>query len=408
MRLVNTRTLELEEFFDTSTPDYAILSHTWEKEEIVFSDMTDLGKARAKKGFAKLEGACHLAASQKYEYIWIDTCCIDKSSSAELSEAINSMYIWYEYSEVCYAYLSDVENPTQIGDSRWFTRGWTLQELIAPRYVEFYAADWDYLGNKRDPGLISTISRASLVAERVLAHETHPLEVSVAKRMYWASSRTTTRREDEAYCMMGLFGVNMPLLYGEGDKAFLRLQQEITKVTHDQSILAWYCAPSETSMLVDYPSCSLRGCFASSPSCFALSENITTSVLSWDGGGGLGPIDITRLMTQFSAVLKPGASDEALVDYEVILQCEIGPVPGTFATLLLRRDFENPEFYDRTLYPGVVSKISLYTFQSHLAQAMLNTKTISRLGLGIGRLPRAPADGSSPLMATVKGLLGKY
>jgi hypothetical protein len=406
MRLVNTRTLELEEFFDTSTPNYAILSHTWEKEEVIFSDMTDLGKARWKYGFAKLEGACHLAATQGYDYIWIDTCCIDKSSSAELSEAINSMYIWYACSAVCYAYLSDVDNRTQIGDSRWFTRGWTLQELIAPRFVEFYAADWAYLGN--NPSLISTISRASRVDERVLARQVDPLEVSVAKRMYWASGRTTTRLEDEAYCMMGLFGVNMPLLYGEGDKAFLRLQQEITKVTHDQSILAWYCAPSESDMLMHYPSSSLLGFFAPSPSCFALSGNITTSVLSWDGGGGLGPIDITRVMTQFSAVLKPGASDKPLVDYEVILQCEIGPVPGTFATLLLRRDFENPEFYDRTLYPGIVSKTSLYTFQSHLAQAKLNTKTISRLGLEIARSPCAPADGTSPLMATVKGRLRKY
>lgn len=141
MRLINTRTLQLEEFFDTFPPGYAILSHTWEKEEVLFSDMTDLGKARAKKDFAKLEGACHLAAKQKYEYIWIDTCCIDKSSSAELSEAINSMYWWYGQAVVCYAYLSDMESLSQIGDSRWFTRSWTLQELIVPSRVEFYAAD---------------------------------------------------------------------------------------------------------------------------------------------------------------------------------------------------------------------------------------------------------------------------
>jgi hypothetical protein len=137
MRLVNTHSLQLEEFiFDgRGRPTYAILSHTWGKEEVIFFDMADLDKARAKAGFAKVEGACSLAASQGYDYIWIDTCCIDKSSSAELSEAINSMYRWYQWAKVCYAYLVDVQNPNQLEESKWFTRGWTLQELIAPSRV---------------------------------------------------------------------------------------------------------------------------------------------------------------------------------------------------------------------------------------------------------------------------------
>jgi hypothetical protein len=240
MRLLHTRSFELEQFVGATKPRYAILSHTWEKEEVIFPDMADLDKARAKTGFAKLQGASALAASQGYDYIWIDTCCIDKSSSAELSEAINSMYPWYRESGVCYAYLCDVDNATKIEQSRWFTRGWTLQELIAPMRVEFYTAEWVYMGEKRDSELLPAISRASLVDEHLLSSGANPRGVSVAKRMYWASERETTRIEDEAYCLMGLFDVNMPLLYGEGRKAFIRLQQEIVKVTNDQSILVWY------------------------------------------------------------------------------------------------------------------------------------------------------------------------
>ncbi|KAH6839519.1 hypothetical protein B0I37DRAFT_408928 [Chaetomium sp. MPI-CAGE-AT-0009] len=389
MRLLNTRTLQLEEFFDTSTPDYAILSHTWEKEEVIFSDMANLGKARAKIGFAKLEGACRLAATQGYEYIWIDTCCIDKSSSAELSEAINSMYRWYEESK----------EPTQLADSRWFTRGWTLQELIAPEHVEFYTADWAYLGKKGDPNLLSTLSHASLISA------------------FWPvnsipGTRKTTRQEDEAYCMMGLFDVNMPLLYGEGKKAFIRLQQEITKVTHDQSILAWYCDPMRTNLeprgritAKPYGS-TYSGFCASSPSCFALSGDITSLAIEWAGAGGLGQIDFTGLMTKFSAVLKPAASSGGdLVDHEIILHCGIGTVPGTFPTLLLRRDPQNPQYFTRILYPGTVSKFYLYNFRSQLAETTIDTDPDSWLGLRIFRSPGAPAGGSSQLIATVGGLL---
>ncbi|KAK4236848.1 heterokaryon incompatibility protein-domain-containing protein [Achaetomium macrosporum] len=246
--LINTHSLQLEEFFDASIPKYVILSHTWEKEEVLFSDMADLDRARSKTGFSKVKGACTLAASQGYHYIWIDSCCIDKSSSAELSEAINSMYRWYGKSGVCYAYLCDVNDASQLGDSRWFIRGWTLQELIAPM-------------------------RASLVDEGVLAGRIHPHNVSVAKRMYWASKRKMTRKEDEAYCLMGLFDVNMPLLYGEADKAFIRLQQEIARVTDDQSILAWYGDWFTASDSEDEDAIVQWDCvWAPSPESFALSD----------------------------------------------------------------------------------------------------------------------------------------
>lgn len=147
MRLLHTRTLELSEFLENATPAYAILSHTWEKEEVSFKDMQG-PNAKKKAGYAKIQKCCQQAARDGYEYVWIDTCCIDKSSSAELSEAINSMYVWYKNAKTCYAYLADLEPfwlllkaQESFKKSRWFTRGWTLQELIAPTQVEFYAKD---------------------------------------------------------------------------------------------------------------------------------------------------------------------------------------------------------------------------------------------------------------------------
>lgn len=401
MRLVNTHSLQLEEFIHESSTSYAILSHTWGQEEVLFPDMTDLDKARGKAGFAKVQGACTLAASQGHDYIWIDTCCIDKSSSAELSEAINSMYQWYESSKVCYAYLSDVENPARLGDSRWFTRGWTLQELVAPKRVEFYTSRWTYIGEKQDSQLISTISQASLVDECVLARIQLPQYVSVAKRMYWASRRKTTRPEDEAYCLMGLFMVNMPLLYGEGGRAFFRLQREITSITNDQSILAWYCY----SPIPRYESESwYMSCCAPSPSSFALSG----SIMSLSNGDWVAerPRNIEYTGTgkvEFSAILgdlKPGEVQE------VILHCQIGPVPGTYPTLLLRGS-RTSRRYSRFIRNGVVTQLSLHGPSQLLAhrgilppsEVPLRAKKTKPLGLWISRTgSREPTDGVSRIV----------
>jgi hypothetical protein len=173
-------------------------------------------------------------------YKWIDSCCIDKSSSAELSEAINSMYKWYANAQVCYAYLSDVDVDQNLESalrlSQWFTRGWTLQELLAPRVVEFYDRNWIEIGTKQSLSWllaeITGIGRGSLSGDKV--------HTCIAKKMSWAARRETSRAEDSAYCLMGLFDVNMPLLYGEGaQKAFIRLQTEIMARTTDESIFAW-------------------------------------------------------------------------------------------------------------------------------------------------------------------------
>jgi hypothetical protein len=177
------------------------------------------------------------------EFCWSDKNCIDKTSSAELSEAINSMYHWYRKADVCFAYLEDVPSAgtefplSSMANSRWFSRGWTLQELVAPQIIEFYASDWKFLGTKED----SCDRLSSITGIHAEALRNQPVEsFSIAQKMSWASRRTTTRPEDIAYSLLGLFNVSMPVLYGEGaKKASVRLQEEIMKDSDDQSLFAW-------------------------------------------------------------------------------------------------------------------------------------------------------------------------
>ncbi|KAI3398806.1 hypothetical protein diail_8497 [Diaporthe ilicicola] len=249
MRLIHVHTYQLHEFLGNSStcPNYSILSHTWEDEEVSFQDIQDLELARRRKGFNKIKFCCEQAAKDGFEWAWVDTCCIDKTSSAELSEAINSMYKWYGTAMVCYAYLSDVDSVAEfnwktelehIGElPRWFKRGWTLQELIAPLIVKFFTKDWRLIGTKKEEAV--RLSNITGIDEEVLRHKRSVLRKPVAERMYWASSRRTTRTEDLAYCLMGLFDVNMPLLYGEGMKAFERLQEQILKTTNDDTLFLW-------------------------------------------------------------------------------------------------------------------------------------------------------------------------
>ena len=244
---------------------YAILSHRWTTEEVLYEDMRN-GTGDQKAGYRKIAKACSIAAASGYSYIWIDTCCIDKSSSAELSEAINSMFAWYQNSGECLAYLEDVDSSVDdpalhniLKSSKWFERGWTLQELIAPGNVGFYSRDWTFIGGKGS--LRDTLSQITKIDIYLLVDgSVHLAGISVAKRMSWAAYRKTTRPEDMAYSLLGIFDVNMPLLYGEGGtKAFRRLQEEIMKVSSDQSILAWTPpkggSPEEIlGVLADHPS----------------------------------------------------------------------------------------------------------------------------------------------------------
>jgi hypothetical protein len=223
MYLLHTQDLVLHSF-QGSLPEYAILSHTWDDVEVEFNELRQsFGSLQSHTGYRKISKACSLAARDGYGYIWIDTCCIDKSSSAELSEAINSMFALYRDSARCYAYLSDIpfNNAEHVAESRWFTRGWTLQELLAPETVHFYSSEWKKIGSKTS--LQDQIAKATGIPEPVLSSINEIWSCSIACRMSWAAKRKTTRIEDKAYCLLGIFGVNMPLLYGESEKAFSRL-----------------------------------------------------------------------------------------------------------------------------------------------------------------------------------------
>ncbi|KAK8073437.1 hypothetical protein PG994_004336, partial [Apiospora phragmitis] len=209
---------------------YCILSHrwTWGTEEITYHDVLSIdSKVQAKGGFSKFAGACALAKTLGYGLIWDDTCCINKTDSVELSEAINSMYRWYAESDLCIAFLEDVSPAKQIDKSEWFSRGWTLQELIAPKRLETLGGQ---IYSRRCPCSEDRDPRD------VLENKKQSRAYSVAQRMSWAAERTTGRLEDRAYSLMGLFEVNMPLIYGERAQAFLRLQQQIISKSTDESI----------------------------------------------------------------------------------------------------------------------------------------------------------------------------
>ncbi|KAG8526418.1 uncharacterized protein KY384_000011 [Bacidia gigantensis] len=276
MFLVHTTSLELQEFHGVDVPPYAILSHTWGKDEVSFAQFQGEGR-EGLAGYGKIKASCAIAAEQHLKWMWIDTCCIDKKSSAELSEAINSMYKWYRDARVCYAYLVDVSLPPSkdAGNgldeipgleaafiaSRWFRRGWTLQELLAPKVVVFYDQAWKSIGARHE--LQSSVTKATGISE---VQFDHALSASIAQKFSWASRRQTQRIEDMAYCLLGLFNVSMPLLYGEGDRAFRRLQEEILKVTYDESIFAW-----------EPPVPNACGLLAAGPAAFANSANIVSS-----------------------------------------------------------------------------------------------------------------------------------
>lgn len=265
MRLLHTRKFHLNLFIPGQTPDYVILSHRWGEEEVVFDDFLsgDITSpdhpARLKEGFRKILGACSLAAKDGYEWIWVDSCCIDKSSSAILQESINSMWSYYANSNICYVYMADVPDEvagwtTQFSNSKWFTRGWTLQELIAPCLVEFYAENWSAIGTKIQR--CDEIAARTYITTAILLDPKLVEQESAASRMSWAAHRQVTREEDETYSLLGLFQVNMPMLYGEGRaKAFARLQEAIYNATRDDSLFLFkYSAYTDKlSLLSDCP-----------------------------------------------------------------------------------------------------------------------------------------------------------
>ncbi|KAM5534017.1 hypothetical protein V8D89_012337 [Ganoderma adspersum] len=309
MWLIDTDTIQHHWVNDPAQVRYAILSHVWDRNgEQTFQDIQRIhAERRLEESSAvkdenteklvtvwederfskKLRSFCAFARANGYRFAWADMCCIDKTSSAELSETINSMYEWYSSADVCYAFLHDVDDSadprgyrSQFCRSSWFTRGWTLQELIAPVEVVFLSKDWRMIGMCRT--LAAVIEQVTSVDVDILLHRALLDSVSVARRMSWAGTRKTTRVEDEAYSLMGIFGIFMATIYGEGRHAFIRLQEEILKRIPDQTIFAWGLfmnplAASQSSIHDIVPGQrSTSHLLAQSPSEFARSSSVSS------------------------------------------------------------------------------------------------------------------------------------
>jgi hypothetical protein len=476
MRLLDARALiyqgivRLVDDHDVGGPHYAILSHTWREEEVLFEDIplgpdyeiTTISKPQRKKdgyrsdsrlypewfhtfpyrrlfeskasrgagicsqcesvtdhivpseerhvkvGWNKVLNTCLQACRDGIDYLWIDTCCIDKSSSAELSEAINSMFKWYEASAICYVYLDDCNlcpnppyyhsnldgwsrcrppNPVsrctiaQIQQCRWLTRGWTLQELIAPRHVAFFDRRWNFICEST--AITKALSDATGISERVF-RPTEPYlnrillrGIPIAEKMSWAANRETSRIEDEAYCLFGLFDINMPLLYGEGEKAFVRLQEEIMKTSADHSILAW-----EFRDICDFFDFSEQ-LLAPSPAFFAWVTTIPRTV-SYNGleldRGIHGPYDRRFGMTNEGLnIWLPLHYSREENDSKIalaLLDVRVGIFAEGQSSLQVALHLRQTTLKDRYLYSDVTSvepsktKNHGFKFMNHIANAM--------------------------------------
>lgn len=254
MRLLNVHTFRLHTFHGDDVPAYAILSHTWlpDDEEVTFAALhTPSIRWRDVPGALKIDYLCQQAADDELDWAWIDTCCIDKTNSVELSEAINSMFRWYQKAQICYAYLVDVDEELGISllQSRWWNRAWTLQELVAPAKVSFYDRNWHLLGTKAD--LAKVISSRSGIDSETLQDATTMHVKSVACKMSWAANRAATRTEDLAYSLLGILGVSLSIQYGEGMAAFSRLQKKILNSSNDQSLFVWGFAPHSLNEAIE-------------------------------------------------------------------------------------------------------------------------------------------------------------
>lgn len=265
MWLINVYTMQLEHFPGHEMPIYAILSHTWAKEdeEVKFDELGAKQNSawQHKSGGVKIKNMCQRTKELDIHYAWVDTCCIDNSSSTEVSEAINIMFRLYQDAAICFVHLQGTSMQEEsdvtelLSQSKWFTRGWTLQELIAPQKVRFYDQNWSIIGDKSSDWMLGCLSKITRIYEKVLRDGNRMHDVSIGTRLSWAAGRQTSRVEDTAYSLLGICGVKMPIHYGEGPSAFRRLQREIIKSSNDTSILAWISLDCEEArdFLADSP-----------------------------------------------------------------------------------------------------------------------------------------------------------
>lgn len=346
MRLLNTGTLRIVHFPNPDTrPPYAILSHVWQGDEASYHEIQALSTHPNPLSAApeKVRRFCAFTRAEGFEWAWLDACCIDKTSSSELSEALNSMFHWYQDAVVCYAYLHDVPDrfdatsatlddddlQQSFVDSAYFTRGWTLQELLAPRLLFFVSHDWTVIGTKHS--WAPTIHRATGVDLEVLTLFRPLHKVSLARRMSWAARRCTTRPEDRAYSLMGIFGVNMVTLYGEGaEKAFYRLQEEILKqCIPDQSLFAWGALdlydvisiqtfrPHPDDTFVQEPigdTTNAGRLLAPSPDCFACAEDMV-------------PVSQARFAEFLGTHLPPHSVETHITGFGIRVTLPLIPIP---------------------------------------------------------------------------------
>lgn len=436
MRLLRTDVDELilEEVFDEYEWDrtkYAILSHTWlaDDQEIKFADLhLPLEELKAREGWAKVEGSKRQALRDGLHYVWIDTLCIDKSSSTELAEAINSMFRWYKKSQVCYVYLQDMPDPylddglpgwleerraahaldhqgpdllsktysvrpsmptdslprgTATCDAnsvsphenyllladhslldlvafrtcRWFKRGWTLQELLAPAEVQFFSISWTRIQHSE---LLREVSRITQIHAEALFKQRDIETYSIAQRMSWAAHRETKRIEDRAYSLLGLFNINMGIVYGEGRRAFRRLQEELLRESFDQTIFAFRNLSGtlvEQGSVVAKSPCEL---LAKSPGDFAHSSEIESADLYYGGR-----FQLTGPTINFQApTINPNAHAD-LRSEGIVLSCRLTSDPSMYVVLNVRRQEHADGSSTHWISDDRISLIDAHVLHSH-------------------------------------------
>jgi len=360
MRLLHAKDLTFYEPRPAEIPKYAILSHRWLDGEVLLHEVSTKA-GRSKAGYEKIKKCGQIALEDGIDYIRVDTCCIDKSSSAELSEAINSMALWYANAAVCYAYLADVALPGthteehaqqafELKQSARFNRGWTLQELIFPKRLLFYAQDWSYIASRGEISkLISIITGISSELLAATYPQTEIDHFSTAKRMSWAAKRVTTRPEDLAYCLMGLFRVNIPLLYGEGSwKAFRRLQEAIIQKSDDHSLLAWLNVEDLVNGNYTFPNIGL---LADSPSRFQYSGDIVPVPT----GIGYPSFSLTKRGLYINLQIDRRNVSQALNMCVAWLDCAAEGEPNRISISLQYLPETDTYFITRRRYPGAPS-----------------------------------------------------
>lgn len=322
----------------TQKLEYAILSHRWSLAgELTFQMVMENGLNGDSPGYEKLKKFCVTAQALGCRLAWADTCCIDKSSSAELDEAIRSMFKWYRNSAICVVLLAEATSQNGIRDDPWFTRGWTLQELLAPTKIKFYGTDWSplstFANDKKNTDIMHIVSGITGIDHRNLCYFSPGL-LDVREKMLWASTRKTTRVEDVAYSLLGIFDISMPIAYGEGKRAFRRLMEVIVNDCREWQIFAWAGphSPYATS-------------FPESPSGYRALSDATAALVLDSSRLVHRPWDL-RVGYPFYAMTKKGLELEVIL-VEMMLHIRREPIEGTtLECLTLSPGSENKRFFD--------------------------------------------------------------